>query len=101
MREPTFSPACPVCRHPMFAAGDVNASKIKLDDVTVCLQCGTLLVFNPDFSVRAVKDADILRLNLSEESWDLIKQLQQLVEIRHRKAKQAAALRLKRKPVGS
>ena len=101
MNEPTFSPACPVCRHPMFAAGDVKGSQIKLDDVTVCLQCGTLLVFNPDFSVRKVLDDDILRLNLSEESWDLIKQLQQLVEIRNRKAKQAAALRLKRKPVGN
>jgi hypothetical protein len=85
----------------MFAAGDVDTSKIRLDDVTVCLQCGTLLVFNPDFSVRPIKDADILRLNLSEESWDLIKQLQQLVEIRNRKAKPAAALRLKRKPVGN
>ena len=92
MREPTFSPACPVCRHPMFAAGDVDTSQIKLDDVTVCLQCGTLLVFYPDFSIRPIKDDDILRLDLSEESWDLIKQLQQFVEIRNRKAKPLSSL---------
>ena len=82
----------------MFAAGDVDASQIKLDDVTLCLHCGTLLVFTPDFSVRLLQDEDIIRLNINEESWDLIKQLQQLVEMRNKKSKLVTGWQLKRKP---
>lgn len=46
---------CPACSHPLDAAGDPGGrGSPDGGDVSVCINCGAFLTFNPDLTLRLV-----------------------------------------------
>jgi hypothetical protein len=67
MRMTAIAPEpCPFCRHPLdrVTAGPDNPDAVPQEgDITVCIQCGGLLVFKDDLKVRpptAEEQAEIM-----------------------------------------
>ena len=87
---PPRVPGCPACGVAVFAAGELEALRVKPDDVSVCLHCGALLMFNADQSLRQATEADMRGLRIDAESWELIHWLKDLVALRKRQFKGAA-----------
>ena len=52
---------CPECGHKLDAATDINENKApKAGDISLCINCGAVLEFNADFSVKTFTDFALL-----------------------------------------
>lgn len=70
--------ACPHCDHPLDAATRVGDNfRPKPGDITICLKCSEILVFQPDMTVRLAFLNDLL--NLPKEEARLLEKGQALI----------------------
>lgn len=57
---------CPACKHPMDAATSTDRpAKPKPDDVSVCFECGQVLLFNEDLTSRIPSQKEMIELQRS------------------------------------
>lgn len=58
---------CPTCQHPMDAATRMlGQERPRPGDLSVCLKCAEVLVFQPDMSMRLALLNDLIDLPKSE-----------------------------------
>lgn len=54
---------CLDCECPFDAASNAyGKSQPKTNDITMCIECGHLMAFNEDLTVRALTDAEIVSI---------------------------------------
>lgn len=53
---------CPVCRRPVDAAAHDKDYTPKEDNISICMSCTAVLIFNKDLTIRA----------MTEEEWDCL-----------------------------
>lgn len=64
---------CPVCQHNLDAASlalsteENDTSRPHPGDFSVCIECGTILIFNTDMSVREPTLTELLDLDREHE----------------------------------
>jgi hypothetical protein len=61
----TPTSACPVCAHEFCCATNPNTGhRPKRDDLTICVACTAILLFNEDLTTRVATAADVEALEL-------------------------------------
>ena len=54
--------SCPGCGHPLDSQNDpINRSKASPGDMSICIYCHTLLVFNPDMKLQLGDESKLSR----------------------------------------
>lgn len=63
---------CPTCHYKFDSATEVTGKqhRPRVGDITICLNCGDVLIFNDDMTIRQVEDDELL--NLDEETYTTI-----------------------------
>lgn len=65
---------CAYCGHQLDASFDAGGSNDRPEpgDITLCIECGRLMMFNADLSLRALTEDEALTLEADEEQKELI-----------------------------
>lgn len=73
---------CPVCNAKLDAATCASQAgrSPRPGDITVCLYCATILVFNPDLSHREADVNDLMELQKDTANWKLLTRLQNKIK---------------------
>ncbi len=73
------SRSCPVCKYEMDAATCISEKKAKPSegDLTLCLKCGEILIYGPEFKLGIPEIKDLF--NLPSETSELLMRAQTLV----------------------
>ncbi len=84
----TFTKAknvCQNCLYPLDAASDLYGEKTASPgNVTVCVSCGAIYIFNEDMSLREPTVEEMVQIVEYEEGWNKILQMQQAIRERGR-----------------
>ena len=60
--------ACPTCSYEFIRATGFDGKKPQPHDVTMCMGCSEIFIFNEDMSIRLPNDDDLRDLPLDEIS---------------------------------
>jgi hypothetical protein len=76
---------CPECFYRMDSAECIHGDgKPKSGDASICLNCGELLIFKPDLSLRRTTWLERSAMEQSPKQWQKIRKAQQLIAQRGR-----------------
>ena len=80
------STRCPQCSHELDASTEVTPDAIKPEagDPCVCLNCGQILTYQPDLSLRKATVYEIRDLMTEPAAWTVIEKVQLYIRARGR-----------------
>jgi hypothetical protein len=71
---------CPQCSYKMTGATNCTGSGAPFPgDVSICLNCGQILCFQDDFTLRKVNAAEIADLMSDASQWAVIEKAQRII----------------------
>lgn len=83
---PLIESRCPQCNYKLTGASIIYGEdqKPEAGDFSVCLNCGQILVFDADLTLRKMSADKIRELMTDKEAWDTIEQTQMFIRRRGR-----------------
>ena len=68
---------CTVCGHRLNAAGEYNEQQPpKPGDLSICINCGMIHIFNQDFKIRKLTEDELARAKANPVIWAVVVKLQ-------------------------
>ena len=83
---PLIESHCPRCNYKLTGATIAHGTDQKPEpgDTSVCLNCGQILTYEPDLSLRKATASEVRGLMDDAEAWATVEKAQRLIEHRGR-----------------